>query len=71
MPKCKTKTARVTGADTTAYWEARLKRAGLSMEAGRSELISYGFTLKDLDFDGRNVRPTTADLERDEWPVSL
>lgn len=60
----------------TAQWEARLKAAGLSMEAGRREWISYGFTTAELDFDGRRiVRPITQGLgeglETSEWPVSL
>ena len=85
MPKCrrKTKTSKQTATTVDPrllkpdYWEARLKRAGLSMEAGRSARISYGFTTSELDFDGRNVvRPEPITQERGEgleyeWPVSL
>ena len=72
--------------DTLTYWEARLKRMGLSMEAGQAvtpdksqpggflRWLEYGHTVKDLDFDGRKtyrVLPSGESLELGEWPVSL
>jgi len=68
--------------DTREYWEARLKRMGLSMSAGEGvawqdgkpvRWLSYGHTVTDLDFDGRNTyTPTAGEIEeRQEWPISL
>ena len=83
MPKCRRKTTDKTATVTVdplltkKYWEDRLKAAGLTMDSGRADWISYGFTTADLDFDGRNVvRPTPITQERGEgleyeWPVSL
>lgn len=46
---------------TQSYWEAKLTRMGLSMEAGRlygadgEDLLIYGHDVTVLDFDGRNT----------------
>lgn len=65
--------------DSQEYWEGRLKRMGLSMEAGnpwkceetRVRRLSYGHIVNDLDFDGRQTY-TAKDIEdRAEWPISL
>jgi hypothetical protein len=60
--------------DTSAYWEARLKRMGLTVDAGRAEWISYGHDTARMDFDGRHVfvpAISGESLELDEWPLSL
>jgi hypothetical protein len=59
--------------DNLAYWEARLKRMGLTPDAGRVDWITYGHDTARMDFDGRHVfvPPTGESLELDEWPLSL
>lgn len=69
MHKCRTKRR-----DSQEYWEARLKRMGLTMNAGRQEWITYGHMISDIDFDGRVVyvpEKSGESLEIGEWPVSL
>jgi hypothetical protein len=66
MSKCRT---NLQSAD---YWESRLKKAGLTMNAGLSACLSYGFDSNQLDYDGRHVRTVELDGDkRDEWPVSV
>lgn len=70
--------------DTAAYWEDRLVRMGLSMEAGQAVVrdeaqpggflrwLEYGHEVSDLDFDGRNAYRTNGERSDDvEWPQSL
>jgi hypothetical protein len=59
--------------DTAAYWEARLKRMGLTVDAGRANWIDYGHSVLKLDYDGRiaYVADPGESLERGEWPISL
>ena len=57
-----------------AYWEGRLKRMGLTEDAGRANWIDYGHSVLSLDWDGRiayRVDNSGESLERGEWPVSL
>lgn len=72
VPKC---TAKQTRTDPE-YWETRLKRMGITMDAGRkigSESITYGHMVADLDFDGKvTYRPPIGErLDNAEWPISL
>ena len=58
------------------YWEAKLKRMGLTLEAGRkigSESITYGHMVRTLDWDGRVTYepPTGERLDNEEWPISM
>lgn len=57
--------------DTREYWDARLTRMGLSMEAGRHDWLAFGHRVSDLDFDGRKTYPTGETEEVIEWPISL
>lgn len=62
--------------ESPAYWDARLKRMGLTMDAGYNpNWLSYGHEVLDLDFDGRRVysgeKTIGERLIEDEWPVSL
>jgi hypothetical protein len=69
--KCKGKYAK---RGTQAFWEARLKRAGLSMERGHDpHWLTYGHMVGDLDFDGRITYepPQGERLDNGEWPISL
>lgn len=70
MPKCMTSDKR---RDKQAYWEARLTRMGLSVEAGRHDWLTFGHTPTDLNLDGgRTYKPTDGELEEtQEWPISL
>lgn len=70
MYKCKVKKPKQADLD---HWEARLKRMGLTMDAGRAGFITYGHMVADLDFDGRiAVVPATGErLDENEWPISL
>lgn len=57
MPLCKGKTKKRTEKQVADEWEARLKRMGLTMEAGRSEFLNYGLGSDGRDFDGREFVP--------------
>jgi len=59
--------------DSLQYWEKRLQRMGLGMEAGHVDWIEYGHLVNELDYDGKTAfRPRTERVrECDEWPVSL
>jgi hypothetical protein len=59
-----------------AYWEAKLKRYGLTEDRGRVSWIDYGHKVIDLDFDGRIAyRPptdkTAGESSEREWPQSM
>ena len=67
------KSGRFEG-QSAAYWEARLKRCGLGMDAGsHRDRITYGHMVADLDWDGKvtYVPPTGERLENEEWPISM
>jgi hypothetical protein len=72
--KCRDK--QPNESELTAYWEARLKRMHLTMDAGShigTETICYGHSVLDLDYDGRiTYKPPTGErLDNKEWPISL
>jgi hypothetical protein len=46
----KSRAKRTDRADQSTYWDARLAKIGLGMDAGRRNWIDYGYTLADLDF---------------------
>jgi hypothetical protein len=53
------------------YWEAQLKRYGLTTDAGFVKWIDYGHRVIDLDFDGRIAyKPNAGEMET-EWPQSM
>ncbi len=59
---------------TQAFWDARLKRMGLGLDAGqRADLVTYGHMIRDLDWDGKILYtpPIGERLDDSEWPVSL
>lgn len=66
---------------TPEYWEKRLRRMGLSMEAGTPRvpgskghvrILTYGHKVSALDFDGVRTYATAEDVEvNQEWPISL
>ena len=70
MHKCRGKKAK----DSLDYWDARLKRMGCSMEAGRkigNMSLTYGHDVLTMDYDGRRTYQTGERLDFEEWPVSL
>jgi len=76
--KCKRKTGNQHNKrQTPEYWEAKLKRMGLSMNRGRSigvEDLTYGHLIEHFGaFEGSIVfdPPTGERLDNDEWPISL
>lgn len=82
MHKCRRKTQRTDAGrfkasdsgKLTALWEARLKRMGLTMDAGHNRaVITYGHMVTDLDWDGKvtYTPPTGERLDNEEWPISL
>lgn len=71
--KCRGKYAQ---RGSQVFWEAKLKRMGLTMEAGRkigSESLTYGHMVADLDWDGKVTYepPQGERLDNGEWPISL
>jgi hypothetical protein len=55
--------------DSPAYWEARLKRMGLCMNAGYNpNWLSYGHSVTELDTDGRKT--FTVDESRESKGLS-
>ena len=62
MPICRGKKRKGVNEYTVtpevmAEWERKLKRMGLTMDAGRSDLLNYGLGSDGRDFDGREWRP--------------
>jgi hypothetical protein len=58
--------------DTAQYWEARLKRMGLTVERAGPDWLIYGHDVSKLDTDGRKTFvPITGETEELEWPMSL
>ena len=75
--KAKTKRQRYKRAEGAAqeYWEARLKKAGLTMDTGwNPDWLTYGHRIADLDFDGITtyaVKQIGEGLDNGDWPISL
>jgi hypothetical protein len=59
--------ARSRKKDSPEYWERRLRKAGLSMERGRSKRVSYvgGSAILDALHGAQTLgtRPTSGDLD--------
>jgi hypothetical protein len=53
------------------YWEAKLKRYGLTMEAGRTNWMDYGHKEADKGFEGQTAYKPTGESTEREWPQSM